>query len=157
MWPAIIASIIPAVEQVIGTAIGDKEKAAAIAAQIQLALIGKQAEVDKSIADAAKAQAEVNLQEAQSPSVFVAGWRPFIGWVCGFGCAYSFLMQPVLSWISGWFGGHALPSLEVGQLMPLVLGMLGLGTLRTVEKVQGVERQNMNTPSLVTAAKKMFK
>jgi Holin of 3TMs, for gene-transfer release len=148
--------IMPLIQSVVGGIVEDKKQAENMAAQIQLALINKQEELDKAVTESMKAQAEVNLHEAQSPSIFVAGWRPFIGWVCGVGCAYSFIVQPVVTWVSGWFGGSALPALDMAQLMPLVLGMLGLGAMRTVEKVQGVDRQSLSaaSPSL---AKRMFK
>jgi hypothetical protein len=153
MWLTLIGTLAGPIFSVINKLIPDPDKAREIQAEIEKALIAKQAEVDKAIAEAARAQTEINLKEAESPSLFVSGWRPFIGWVCGVGCLYSFILQPMLSWGSMWFGGAELPKLDVSQLMPLILGMLGLGTLRTVEKVQGVDRQAMNVPSTASVVK----
>lgn len=86
-------------------------------------------------------QAEINKAEAASASVFVAGWRPFIGWVCGSGLAWVFVIAPIASWALALFG-HAqeLPKIDVEYLLELVLAMLGLGGLRTFEKLKGVAR-----------------
>jgi uncharacterized membrane protein len=84
-------------------------------------------------------QFDANKNEAANPSIFVAGWRPFVGWVCGGGFAMQFVLGPLLQWASG-LVGHTVtfPPLDLGTMMPLLLGMLGLGGMRTVEKVQGV-------------------
>ena len=80
------------------------------------------------------AQVELNKVEAQHRSVFVAGARPFIMWVCGFGLLFAFLVNPILQWIMPEVGS---PELPLDVMMELVLAMLGLGALRTVEKLQG--------------------
>lgn len=79
------------------------------------------------------AQIELNKAEAGHRSIFVAGWRPFIGWVCGLGLLNMFMVNP---WIQ-WFTGQAGPNLPEGVIMELVFALLGLGTLRTMEKVYG--------------------
>lgn len=85
-------------------------------------------------------QIEVDLAEAKSSSIFVAGWRPYVGWVCGTGLAYQFIVRPLLMAVFGVFGSHAVaPPLEMGSMMELLAGMLGFGAMRTVEKVQGVQ------------------
>ena len=77
-------------------------------------------------------QAEINKVEAQHRSIFVAGWRPFIGWVCGVGLAYNFMGHPIASiWVT------EMPPIDTTGLYNLVLALLGLGSLRTVEKTQG--------------------
>jgi len=79
-------------------------------------------------------QGELNKIEAQHRSVFVAGWRPWIGWVCGMGVLNMVLINPWIQWITGQAG----PELPHQTIMQLTLGMLGLlGTMRTVEKVKG--------------------
>ena len=90
----------------------------------------------------AMAQIEVNKAEAQSSSVFKGGWRPFIGWVCGFAFAYHFILQPVLIFGVGVAGIQlpALPEFDMSQMMPVLLGMLGLGGLRTFEKQKGITK-----------------
>ena len=79
------------------------------------------------------AQVELNKVEAQHRSLFVAGWRPFIGWVCGLGLFNMFMINP---WIQ-WFTGVAGPNLPKDIIMELILALLGLGTLRTIEKIKG--------------------
>ena len=80
------------------------------------------------------AQIELSKIEAQHRSVFVAGWRPWIGWVCGMGVLNMVLINPWMQWITGAAG----PELPHQTIMQLTLGMLGLlGTMRTVEKVKG--------------------
>lgn len=84
-------------------------------------------------------QLAVNQAEAQSASVFISGWRPFVGWVCGSGFAVQFIIGPLAEWGST-VAGHPIkfPPLDLETMMPLLLGMLGLGGLRTAEKVRRV-------------------
>ena len=79
------------------------------------------------------AQIEVNKVEAAPKSLFVAGWRPAIGWICATGLSFPFFINPVLQWLTDKAG----PELPLDVLMELVLAMLGLGALRTVEKMGG--------------------
>jgi len=86
---------------------------------------------------------EINKVEAQHRSTFVAGWRPFIGWTCGFALAYNYLVHPIIAWAWIAWGDAAIaipPPLSLGDLMPVLLGMLGLGALRTVEKARKVSK-----------------
>lgn len=85
------------------------------------------------------AQLAVNAKEAEHDSIFVAGWRPFIGWVCGSALAYQFIAQPFLV-----FGLRVLkvdvgplPVLDYGSLSTVLMGMLGLGAMRSYEKIKG--------------------
>ena len=112
--------------------------------------------LDKFIPDpAAKAQAEaalrsslqqwdaqqnkINEVEAQSSSLFVAGWRPCVGWVCCAALSWTYILQPIAAFALAQFGYlTALPRLDMGEMMPILLGMLGLGGLRSWEKVKGV-------------------
>jgi Holin of 3TMs, for gene-transfer release len=85
----------------------------------------------------ARAQVEVNKAEATSSSLFVAGGRPFVIWVCGAALANDFIIRPLALFVAGLLGGHTgWPALDAQSLMPLLLGLLGLGALRTYEKVQ---------------------
>lgn len=86
------------------------------------------------------AQTDINKAEATNPNMFVAGWRPFVGWVCGMGLLSQFIIRPLATWIAALLG-HAIiyPTLEMGTLMTLLGGMLGLGGMRTVEKLQDAE------------------
>lgn len=109
---------------------------------------------DKAANDAAKAQLvqmqlagelqqitgqiDVDKTEAASNSIFVAGWRPFIGWVCGSALAYQYIVSPIGQWLSSLVGHPvAAPVLDIGQLMTLLLSMLGMGVLRSYDKAQG--------------------
>ena len=96
---------------------------------------GKETTQLEIVAKADAAQLEVTKVEASNTNWFVAGWRPFIGWVCGIGLVYSFLFQPVVNGLGGNF-----PSLDGGELSSLLVGMLGMGGLRTFERYQNVHR-----------------
>lgn len=87
-------------------------------------------------------QLEINKIEAQHQSIFVAGWRPAIGWICGAGIAWNYILQPLVAWSLFAFGIElaGAPTLDIGDLMVLLGGMLGLGGLRTYEKRLGVAR-----------------
>ena len=84
-----------------------------------------------------KAQIEVNKVEANSNSLFVAGWRPFVGWTCGVALCYHFVLQPFLLFLLHSFGYQVdLPVFDMTTLMTILLGMLGLGGMRSFEKVK---------------------
>jgi hypothetical protein len=86
-------------------------------------------------------QIEVNKAEASHSSIFVAGWRPGLGWICVAGLAYNFIVYPMMTWLVVVSGSQFTPPpLMSDNLMELVLGMLGLGALRTAEKWKGVAR-----------------
>ena len=107
----------------------ESERAKAQVALLQLAQAGD------------LAQMEVNKVEASSSSVFVAGWRPFVGWVCGMALAFQFVVCPIGLWTASLFGyAIAKPPVLDGTMWELVFGMLGLGGLRTFEKTKGVAR-----------------
>ena len=87
-------------------------------------------------------QLEINKTEAQHSSVFVAGWRPAVGWVCGMALAWNFVVYPITQWVAFLYGVdlYNMPKLDAGELMTVLLGMLGLGGYRTYEKRLGVAR-----------------
>lgn len=86
-------------------------------------------------------QLKINEMEAQHRSLFVAGWRPAIGWICVAGLAYNFLLYPLLTWWAVSSGADFTPPPLLSEnLMELVLAMLGLGALRTFEKFKGVTK-----------------
>lgn len=84
-------------------------------------------------------QIEINKAEASNPSVFVSGWRPAIGWVCGMACAWNWVGLPIVKMVMAIYD-HPLQlnPADIGEMMPILLGMLGLGGLRTAEKINGV-------------------
>ena len=88
-----------------------------------------------------KAQTDVNAVEAANTNVFVSGWRPFIGWTCGLALAYQYVVAPLVMWATLTVGIHlaAPPKLD-DMLWQLVFAILGMGGLRTFEKIKGVSR-----------------
>ncbi len=85
-------------------------------------------------------QLDINRAEAASPSIFVSGWRPFIGWVCGSACAWNWVGLSIAKFVAITFFAHTidLKPADISEMMPVLMGMLGLGGLRTFEKVKGV-------------------
>ena len=81
-------------------------------------------------------QLEINAQEAANPNMFVSGWRPAIGWCCGLGFLWAAIGQPVFTYVAAVKGWPPAPAIDTEVLMYVLGGMLGLGTLRTVEKVK---------------------
>jgi hypothetical protein len=101
-----------------------------------------QHELETAMHSANLAQLEVNKAEAVHKSIFVAGWRPFVGWVCGIALAYHFILAPLLQFGFALAGMEQdLPEFEFSQLSTVLMGMLGLGGLRTFEKMKGVSRE----------------
>lgn len=85
----------------------------------------------------AKGQQEINKIEAGSDNLFIAGWRPFIGWVCGIAFAYHFVLQPLMAFAMTSAGHEVrLPVFDMDALYTVLMGLLGLGGLRTFEKVR---------------------
>ena len=95
------------------------------------------------------AQIAVNAREAGHDSIFVAGWRPFIGWVCGLAFTWAFLIYPVLSFFVAAFGIPldltSVYDIDLASMMPVLMGMLGLGAMRSWEKKEGVSREQLNS------------
>ena len=101
-------------------------------------------ELRKAYADANLAQIDVNKEQAKHPSLFVAGARPSIMWICAFGLGWQFVLQPIALWYLALSGTvMALPMIPAEGLMSLTLALLGLGGMRTFEKKTGVHRNNM--------------
>lgn len=99
----------------------------------------QQASLQDFLAKEDALQAQVDQKEAESPSLFVAGWRPAVGWSCASAFLYSFVVQPFAVFAVSLAGSHVqVPSLDLSQMMPVLLGMLGLAGMRTYEKTQGV-------------------
>jgi hypothetical protein len=87
-------------------------------------------------------QMDINKAEAANASVFVSGWRPFIGWVCGAACVWNWLGLKVLLFAAA-YAGHPLTNLapaDLSEMLPVLMGMLGIGGLRTIEKLNGVAK-----------------
>jgi len=128
MWGPIISVVSSVLDKVIPDN-NAKEKAKA---DIEKALIDNAAQINL-------AQAETNKIEANHRSVFIAGWRPFLGWVCGIGFAWIFVLNPILQWGLALYGINAvLPQLQTDVLMELTIALLGLAGLRSWEKAKGL-------------------
>ena len=90
-------------------------------------------------------QMEINKIEASSSSMFVAGWRPYVGWVCGIALTYTYVLYPILQFIVAvtMENPPVLPEVEAISLMPILMGMLGLGAMRSHDKKHGVSRESI--------------
>jgi hypothetical protein len=86
------------------------------------------------------AQLEVNAREAASPHLFVSGWRPAVGWCCSLGFLWATIGQPIFAWFAAAKGWPAPPAIDTEVLMYVLGGMLGLGGLRSVEKIKGATK-----------------
>ena len=122
---SILAALIEPITGLISKFIPDKDKAAALAHDLATM-------ADNHHHDAMMAQLEVNKAEAQSGSLFIGGWRPAVGWVCVLGMAINFIVVPFVP---------ALEPLDTTTMMPVLMGMLGLGGMRSFEKANGVARR----------------
>ena len=101
-------------------------------------------ELRKAYSDANIAQIEVNKEQAKHPSLFVAGARPSIMWLCAFGLGWQFVFLPIATWYMAFTGQPVLlPDIASEGLMSLTLALLGLGGMRTFEKKNGTHRNNM--------------
>lgn len=115
----------------------EAEKAKLVMLQLQQA--GEFKEIESELAVLTE-QSKINLEEAKSSNLFVSGARPAAMWVCVSGLLYTFLLQPIFSWISLVMKYQAPPVIDTGLLIQLLMGMLGLAGLRTFEKKNGVAR-----------------
>jgi hypothetical protein len=108
--------------------LGKQDDISGLGLEIRELLKGKEIDPQKLI----ELQGEINKIEAQHRTIFVAGWRPFIGWVCGVALAYNFILRDLLVWFIG--PEQVPPALQMEHLMTVLIGMLGLGGMRTFEK-----------------------
>lgn len=93
-------------------------------------------EIEKSIIDGQNA---TNAAEAATGSLFIAGWRPFVGWASAIGAVYGLLLQPVFSWFALILGAPQPPVVDISVLVSILFAILGIGGLRTYEKQKGIE------------------
>lgn len=113
---------------------GESSAVGILAKDIREAIKGKEMDPEKLI----ELQTKINEAEAQHRSLFVAGWRPFIGWICGIALAYNFIIRDLIIFVSG--SESVPPALQMDHLMTILMGMLGLGAFRTYEKVKNVSK-----------------
>lgn len=140
---SIISPIIDKVGSIASELITDKDKKNQLKIDLERLKIEEASKAEERLHQEMMGQIAINTEEAKSESVFVAGWRPAIGWIGAAGIAYSFVIEPIASWsarVMFEYGG-TFPSLNYSELMILVAGMLGFGTFRSFEKVKGVAQQ----------------
>jgi hypothetical protein len=130
-----IESLIGPITGLLDKFIPDKDQKARLAHELATM-------AERHAQEIANGQIEVNKVEAANRSPFVAGWRPFIGWTCGIALAWHFVLFPVTSFLVVLSGEEIppLPVFNMDSLMTILLGMLGLGGLRTFEKFKGVAK-----------------
>tara|TARA_R110002020_G_scaffold140519_2_gene312070 strand:+ start:1656 stop:2063 length:408 start_codon:yes stop_codon:yes gene_type:complete len=130
----LLPSLLPVVGEVLDRFFPNKEEKERAQREIEAKLTEHLAQIDL-------AQLEVNKQEASHRSIFIAGWRPFVGWTCGLALFYTYLAQPIAMFILAQTGDLVqLPHVDLSMMMPVLLGMLGLGGLRSFEKYKGVSK-----------------
>lgn len=92
-------------------------------------------------------QQEINRTEAAHPSVFVAGWRPFLGWAGGLALVYATIGRSLIAWLSTINGWEPPPDVDVGELVAVVMTLLGSASLRTYEGTKGIKRSSWSSPA----------
>jgi|TARA_A100000172_G_scaffold79639_1_gene67167 roadblock/LC7 domain-containing protein len=125
---SILSSLIEPATKLLDKVIEDKDQKNALAHEIATM-------AERHAQELAKGQLDVNKVEAAHKSLFVAGWRPAIGWVCALGLFYNVILANIIGiWVD-------VPEIDTTLLVPVMMGMLGLGAMRSYEKVQGVSRE----------------
>lgn len=123
----IIGDVINVVGGVIDKLIPDKTEAAKMKHEVTMSLLTSDL-----------AQTDVNKVEAAHKSVFVSGWRPAVGWVCVSALAFNYIISPLMAWAAViWMPDAIIPELDISELLTLLFGLLGMGTLRSYDKRQG--------------------
>lgn len=138
----ILGGLISPVTDIIGEVVVDKDKKKELEYKLQ-ELVDK---ADERYHEELMGQIEVNKVEAQHASIFVAGWRPFIGWTSGVGIAYTFVAAPFIEFVARASGyTQDMPMPDAAQLMTLVTAMLGVGAMRSYDKAKGTSPLPKNT------------
>jgi|TARA_R100001443_G_scaffold116222_1_gene136078 hypothetical protein len=133
---SILGSLLEPATKILDKVIEDKDQKNALAHEIATM-------AERHAQELAKGQLEVNKAEAAHKSLFVAGWRPFIGWICGVAMLANFLLIPMANFVLDLSGStNTIPLIELETMMPVLMGMLGLGAMRSYEKVKKVSREN---------------
>ena len=135
MFAALIPALLPIIGDVLGRFLPeDKEAAARAKQEIEQQLTTHLAQIDL-------AQLEINKAEASHRSIFVAGWRPFVGWTAGLSLALTYVLFPLVQFGFNMYGMRVeVPDVGAGAMMPIITAMLGFGGLRTFEKMKGLAK-----------------
>ena len=131
----LLGKLVDPVSNILDKVVEDKDQKVKLAHEIATM-------AERHAQELARGQIEINKEEAKSRNIFIAGWRPFVGWTCGLALFWHFLGLPVTLFITGWFNLQhpPLPEFDMQSLMTVLLGMLGLGGMRTFEKFKGVTK-----------------
>jgi phenylpyruvate tautomerase PptA (4-oxalocrotonate tautomerase family) len=131
----LLGKLVDPVSNILDKVVEDKDQKAKLAHEIATM-------AERHAQELAKGQIDINKEEAKSRNIFIAGWRPFVGWTCGLALFWHFLGLPVTLFVTGWFNLQhpPLPEFDMQSLMTVLLGMLGLGGMRTFEKFKGVTK-----------------
>lgn len=136
----LLGGLLGGVKDVVSEVVVDKDKRNEIEANLERLKIETEDKIEQRFHDAQIAQIEVNKEEAKSEKLFVAGWRPAVGWICALGLAWATVLQPLLSWVSTVSFGYNgnFPDIDSTLLIFVLGGILGIGGMRSFEKVKGV-------------------
>jgi phenylpyruvate tautomerase PptA (4-oxalocrotonate tautomerase family) len=131
----LLGKLVDPVSNILDKVVEDKDQKARLAHEIATM-------AERHAQELAKGQIDINKEEAKSRNIFIAGWRPFVGWTCGLALFWHFLGLPVTLFITGWFDLQhpPLPEFDMNSLMTVLLGMLGLGGMRSFEKFKGLTK-----------------
>jgi len=131
----LLGKLVDPVSNILDKVVEDKDQKARLAHEIATM-------AERHAQELARGQIEINKEEAKSRNIFIAGWRPFVGWTCGLALFWHFLGLPVTLFITGWFNLQhpPLPEFDMNSLMTVLLGMLGLGGMRSFEKFKGLTK-----------------
>lgn len=147
----IIGDLIKGVTDIIDKVIPDADKKLELNLELARLVDEAQSRLDAQVSG----QIEVNKIEAGSGNLFVSGWRPAVGWVGAAGFAYAGIVQPSVSWVAMVFFKYtgAFPPIDTNLLLTVLLGMLGIGGMRTLEKIKGVATDNLSDKTPVPVGK----
>ena len=137
--PFPLLALLPIIEKVLGAVIPDPKAAAEANLRVlELAQKGELAWLDADVR-LAVGQMEINKEEAKDPSLFKSGWRPAVGWLCVAGFTYMAVVRPLVPWIVQVAGLQVppMPPVDTSEIMAILMGMLGLGGMRTAERIKG--------------------
>ena len=141
----LISLLTSSIDPILSRFFPSKEKEQEFKASIEQELLRQEGDITKAFLASQNAQIEVNKVEAASGSLFIAGWRSYVGWVCGFALSYVSIIEPIGRFIAQVFYSYTgpFPVIDTTITMQVLLGLLGLGGLRTFEKVKGVSRTSL--------------
>ena len=130
----LLSAILPVAETVIDRLVPDKNAK-------QKAMVAMEKALVDAHAKGMLGQLEINKVEAGHRSIFVAGWRPMCGWICAAALGFHFIIAPVVQWAATLGGWHLpIPDFDMSSLMTILLGMLGIGGMRSFEKFKGITK-----------------